>query len=86
MTENEGQQAASALIQEVGKEGAFALGILLGAAIALVIHYFAGRERKHRLTLDLEREKELRNQLQLKDARISKLHDQISKLVKPKGN
>lgn len=57
---------------------------MLGAVIALVIHFFAGRERKHRSALDLEREKELRKQLEMKDERISKLHDEVHKLVKGK--
>jgi hypothetical protein len=73
------------IVQFVGKEGAFAIGALFGVAISTVAHWLAGHERRLRHKLDLEREKELHSQLQLKDQRIDKLHEELRNFQKGLG-
>lgn len=69
-------------IQAIGKEGAFALGTLLGCIVSWCMYWLASRDNVKRQALDFEREKELHGQLKLKDDRINKLHDEIGKLQK----
>lgn len=59
----------------------FGLGTLLGSFLAATFYFMAGRERSARLKADIEREKELRSQLQLKDDRIDKLHQQLETII-----
>jgi uncharacterized protein YlxW (UPF0749 family) len=72
--------AFNSFIVAIGNQGAFALGTLLGCVVSYAMHHLADKNNRIRLNIDLEREKELRVQLQTKDERINKLHDQVSTL------
>jgi hypothetical protein len=78
-------EAVNTFMQSIGKQGAFALGTVFGAAGASVITYYmhklASQNNQRRLEIDLEREKVLHGQLKLKDERINALHDQVGKLT-----
>jgi hypothetical protein len=78
-------EPATQLVQKIGQEGTFAVGVLLGCVVSIVVQWSAAGERKEYARLMTEREKELNKQLQLRDDRINKLHDELGKLrgVKP---
>jgi uncharacterized protein HemX len=65
------------------KGGAFAAGMALGAAlgagVALAIFKIVSKERKARDKLMLDREKQLQEQLMLKEQRIDELHSRMTK-------
>lgn len=67
-----------------GRAGPFALGTVWGVLISYGAHYMASGERKQRVKLEVEREKNLLEQLKLKDDRIDKLHE-LLKQTKEKG-
>jgi gas vesicle protein len=65
------------------KGGGFSVGMILGAALgaltALAIFKVVSKERKARDKLWLEREKQLQEQLMLKEKRIDELHAKLQK-------
>jgi len=73
-------EAINTFVQAIGNQGAFALGTLLGCSVTLLMYRLVSKNDRRRLEIDLEREKELRGQLQTKDERINKLHDQVGTL------
>ena len=75
-------KSVSEFIQIIGKEGAFAIGTLLGCFITAFMSWLASRSNAQRLKIDLEREKELYKQMKIKDDRINKLHDELGALQK----
>ena len=68
----------------VGREGSFAIGVLLGATITLAVQQISSKPIIERQKVELEREKELYKQLQIRDDRINALHAEITKLSKKK--
>jgi hypothetical protein len=68
------------ILNALGTQGSLAVGVFVGFLIAFSAHYLAGVERRHRLDLDLKRFEMLHSQLELKDNRISVLHDDIRRL------
>jgi hypothetical protein len=68
------------ILNALGTQGTLAVGVFIGFLITIVANYMAGVERRHRLKLDLERFEMLHKQLELKDERISALHDDIRRL------
>jgi hypothetical protein len=69
-------------VKAVVQQGPFPMGVLFGCATTIVIQYFATGSVRERNKLDLDREKELYKQLQLRDERINALHSEIAKLRK----
>jgi hypothetical protein len=74
-------EAINAFFQAIGKEGTFALGTVTGCGITYFAHKMASRDNVARMTIDLEREKELFRQLKAKDERINTLHGKIGELT-----
>lgn len=74
------------ILNALGTQGTLAVGVFIGFIVTTIAHYMAGVERRHRLTLDLQRFEMLHSQLELKDNRISVLHDDIRRLSGNGGN
>jgi len=70
------------LLVLIGREGSFAVGVLLGCVVTLSVHALLQKPLTERFKIDLEREKELHKQLQLRDDRINALHTELAKLSK----
>jgi len=79
-------EVTSGFLKYASEKANFPVGIVLGLAFGCLSNHLANRgahkERTKRADYDHEREKELRSQLNEKDARISNLHDEIAKLAK----
>ncbi len=77
-------QSINSFFQIIGNQGTFAVGVLFGTLLGCLVswgmHWLAAKNNNRRLKIDLEREKELRDQLNMKDERINKLHDQVGAL------
>ena len=63
-------------------QGQFAAGALLGSVLATTMHWFANRQNRQAYQLIIARESELNKQLQIRDDRINKLHDELDKCRK----
>jgi hypothetical protein len=61
--------------------GPFVAGTLFGASLTWSQHWLASSERKKRTKIEAEREGELLKQLDIKDKRIDKLHEQVQNLL-----
>ena len=70
----------------VAQQGKFPVGLVVGIAVGMAAMYLSDRinskDRRETRKIDLDREKALLSQLQEKDSRISKLHDQMARLQK----
>jgi hypothetical protein len=75
-------EISGGLLDLIGKEGTFAIGVLWGCLLSYFMFRLASAERIQRHKLDLEREQQLLSQLKIKDERIDALH---KKLEAPKG-
>lgn len=62
------------VVSAVEKSGPFAVGALFGCVVSYAMFHLASQERVQRIKVDLDREKELLKQLELKDKRIAELH------------
>ncbi len=60
--------------------GPFAAGVVLGAGVAAIAFYLAGKERRDRHKIDLDREKQLLKQISDKEKRIDELHYKVQLL------
>jgi hypothetical protein len=59
--------------------GPFATGAVFGGLLSYFLFRLASNERTDRVKHEMEREKELLKQLDLKDKRIQELHTKLSK-------
>lgn len=78
--------AATAFLIHVLKNANFTGGVVFGSLLSVGVFYAsdraAGKERRQRAEHDREREKELRDQLNIKDERINALHLNLEKVIK----
>lgn len=76
------------ILDIVSQQGKFPLGLVVGIVIGIGAMYLseriASKERREQRKLDLEREKVQQDQLKERDQRISRLHDQLDRVVKEK--
>lgn len=70
-------------LQTFAQAGPFALGAVFGGILSYFMYRMASSERAERVKHEMEREKELLKQLDLKDKRIQELHSELNK-QKPK--
>ncbi len=70
------------ILKNANFTGGAVFGSLLSAGVFYVSDRAAGNERRQRAEYDREREKELRDQLNIKDDRINALHLNLEKLIK----
>lgn len=63
--------------------GPFAAGAVFGGFLSYFLFSLASKERSERVKHEIEREKELQKQLDVKDKRIDELHKQALKLKNP---
>ncbi len=77
---------AANVLNHVLKNANFTGGVVFGSLLSAGVFYVsdraAGKERRQRAEHDREREKELREQLNIKDERISELHVSLEKVIK----
>lgn len=76
--------ALKALIDVLGRQGAFAIGALFGALIVGFASWLSSGERKTMFKLIIEREKVLERQMDVKEKRINELHSELLKARKGK--
>lgn len=62
----------------------FGVGAVFGSCLSCGIFWLIGRERRLRQTVDLEREKELNKQMELKNVRIDALHEELERRIRTK--
>lgn len=78
--------AAATFLIHILKNANFTGGVVFGSLLSAGVFYVsdraAGNERRQRAEYDREREKELRDQLNIKDDRINALHLNLEKLIK----
>lgn len=72
------------IIKIVGNSGIFGAGALFGGGLASLFYYLASKERIERIKYEHERDKNLLEQLKLKDQRIDALHAELAKDKKGK--
>lgn len=77
---------AANVLTHVLKNANFTGGVVFGSLLSTGVFYVsdraAGQERRQRADHDREREKELREQLNIKDERISALRQNLEKVIK----
>lgn len=77
---------AANVLTHVLKNANFTGGVVFGSLLSAGVFYAsdraAGKERRQRADHDREREKELREQLNIKDERINALHLNLEKVIK----
>lgn len=71
-------------LKALSDAGPFALGSAFGGILSYFLFKLASDERKDRVKHEMEREKELMKQLDIKEKRIEELHKELAKL-KPKS-
>jgi hypothetical protein len=71
-------------IKAITDGGPFAMGAVFGGFLSYFLFRLASSERTDRVKHEMEREKELLKQLDLKDKRIQELHTELAK-NKPKA-
>jgi len=78
--------AAATFLIHILKNANFTGGVVFGSLLSAGVFYVsdraAGNERRQRAEYDREREKDLRDQLNIKDDRINALHLNLEKLIK----
>lgn len=60
--------------------GPFGAGVVFGMIVTLAANFLISRERVIKYRIDQEREKELFKQLEIKESRIGRMHDQVEDL------
>lgn len=71
-------------LKSLAEHGPFVAGTVFGCIISFFLFKLASSEMTERQKIDLEREKELGNQIAIKDKRIDVLHIELAKIKKSK--
>jgi hypothetical protein len=72
-------ESLTTIFEKIIQINEFAAGATFGMLSATILFWLASRERNKRTEIELERERDLRKQLNLKDQRLDELHRELGK-------